>query len=726
MDKQPHNGKRHTNSAEQPKKNNAYNWKKIILFLMALLVVGILGVGCGLVAIGISGDKDVSDIHPPASSQILDMNGNLITNIHATENRTLVTLDKIPKNLQNAFIAVEDNRFYEHSGIDPRGIMRALYSNIVSGEVAEGGSTITQQLAKNAFLSQERTITRKIQEVFIAIRLEQQYTKDEILEMYLNQIYFGRGAYGVQAAAQTYFGKDVSQLNLSECAMLAGIPRSPNYYSPLNNLSAALERRSEVLDQMVKYNYITADTAARTKQEHLALVNPKEEEQNHTASYFIDYVTQEMIDKFGADAVYKEGLKIYVTLDMDMQKAAEQAVNNLLPTYYDDANGLKQPQGALVAIDPTTGYIKAMVGGRGTDQFNRATMAVRQPGSSFKPFTFATALEENMTPDTTVSNRPFKLGDWQPQNYDRTFSGMVTMRQTAINSLNVPTVRLAEKVSIDKVLTTAQNLGISTLVMNSAPGEPNDKNLAASIGGLTQGVTALDMAGAYSAFANHGIYTKPAAVVKVIDRKGKVIYENKPETKQAISERTATLLTSMLQDVIARGTGTGAKINRPAAGKTGTTDNYQDAWFAGYTPNLVTVVWMGCDDNAQMPGITGGTVPAKIWQNFMNAALKNVPAKNFDGTNTSISNPVTSVETKEETADKRPERTREDRNNLPRRDNERREDNPDEMNREQMPEMPQEEPALPEERQYEQEFAEPEPQRQNTPAPSLQQGKGFN
>lgn len=427
------------------RKNNAYNWKKIILFLMALLVVGILGVGCGLVAIGISGDKDVSDIHPPASSQILDMNGNLITNIHATENRTLVTLDKIPKNLQNAFIAVEDNRFYEHSGIDPRGIMRALYSNIVSGEVAEGGSTITQQLAKNAFLSQERTITRKIQEVFIAIRLEQQYTKDEILEMYLNQIYFGRGAYGVQAAAQTYFGKDVSQLNLSECAMLAGIPRSPNYYSPLNNLSAALERRSEVLDQMVKYNYITADTAARTKQEHLALVNPKEEEQNHTASYFIDYVTQEMIDKFGADAVYKEGLKIYVTLDMDMQKAAEQAVNNLLPTYYDDANGLKQPQGALVAIDPTTGYIKAMVGGRGTDQFNRATMAVRQPGSSFKPFTFATALEENMTPDTTVSNRPFKLGDWQPQNYDRTFSGMVTMRQTAINSLNVPTVRLAEK-----------------------------------------------------------------------------------------------------------------------------------------------------------------------------------------------------------------------------------------------------------------------------------------
>lgn len=722
MDKQSHKDKQDTNSAEQPKKNKSYGWKKIIVSI--IVVIGILGVACELVAIGISEDKDVSDIHPPVSSQILDINGNLISNIHATENRTLVTLDKIPKNLQNAFIAVEDNRFYEHLGVDPFSILRALYSNIVSGEVVEGGSTITQQLAKNAFLSQERTMTRKIQELFIAIRLEQQYTKDEILEMYLNQIYFGRGAYGVQAAAQTYFGKDVSQLNLSECAMLAGIPRSPNYYSPLNNLDVALERRSEVLDQMVKYNYITADTANETKQEQLAL----EEEENHVASYFIDYVTQEMVDKFGADAVYKEGLKIYVTIDLNMQKTAEEAINNILPTYYNDTNGLKQPQGALVAIDPTNGYIKAMVGGRGTDQFNRATMAVRQPGSSFKPFTFATALEEDMTPDTKISNGPFKLGDWQPQNYGHTFGGMVTMRQTAINSLNIPTIRLAEKVSIDKVLSTAHNLGISTLVMDSAPGEPNDKNLAASIGGLTQGVTVLDMAGAYSAFANHGIYTKPVAVVKVIDSKGKVIYENKPETKQVISERTATLLTGMLQDVINRGTGTGANINRPAAGKTGTTDNYQDAWFAGYTPNLVTVVWMGCDDNSQLPDITGGTVPAEIWQNFMSVALKDIPPKNFDGSDTSVNNPVTIVETNNETtSEEQQERRGEDRNIQSRRDSEHKDE--DSTRREQKQEMPTDEPAQSNEptqsnEQYKQEIIEPE--RQNTPAPSLQQGKGFN
>lgn len=412
MNKQPFNEKKSTSNHTTDKKNKkkSFGFKKFFLALLTLFIVVFLGVGCGLVAIGLDGDKDVSDIHPPASSQILDMNGNLITNIHATENRTLVTLDKIPANLQNAFIAVEDNRFYEHNGIDPRGIFRAIYSNLTSGEVAEGGSTITQQLAKNAFLSQDRTFKRKIQEFFIALRLERQYTKEEILEMYLNQIYFGRGAYGVQAAAQTYFGKDVSQLDLSECAMLAGIPRSPNYYSPLNNLGAANERKAEVLDQMVKYGYIDSTTAAKTKAESLRLVNPKEQENDNTASYFIDYVTQEMIDKFGADAVYKEGLKIYVSIDMNMQKAAEQSVNSLLPTYYNDANGLTQPQGALVAIDPKTGYIKAMVGGRGTDQFNRAVLAVRQPGSAFKPFTFATALENKMTPDTTIEDKPFKIG----------------------------------------------------------------------------------------------------------------------------------------------------------------------------------------------------------------------------------------------------------------------------------------------------------------------------
>ena len=717
MDNKPAKDKRRAKSGQSAKTaGSSAKIKKLIFILIIVAAVTVLGVGCGLFAFGLDGDKDVSDIHPPASSQILDMNGNLITNIHATENRTIVTLDKIPPNLRNAFIAVEDNRFYDHNGIDIRGIFRAVYSNLVSGEVAEGGSTITQQLAKNAFLSQDRTIKRKIEEIFIAMRLEREYTKDEILEMYLNQIYFGRGAYGVEAAAQTYFGKDVSQLDLSECAMLAGIPRSPNYYSPLNNLAAANERKGEVLDQMVKYDYIDSATAAKTKAEPLRLVTPKEDEADTTASYFIDYVTQEMIDRFGADAVYKDGLKIYVSLDMNMQKAAEKALNETLPVYYADDSGLKQPQGALVAVEPSTGYIKAMVGGRGTDQFNRATMATRQPGSSFKPFTFAAALENKMTPDTTVEDKPFSLGGWKPQNYDRRFRGTVTMRQTAINSLNVPTIRFAENVGMDKVIQTAQSLGISTLVTDKD--KANDNNLAASIGGLTQGVTVLDMAGAYAAFANHGKYTKPTAIVKVVDRKGKVIYEHTPETKQAVSERTADLVTSMLQDVIKSGTGRGAAIGRPAAGKTGTTDNYQDAWFAGYTPDLAAVVWMGCDNNDVMPGITGGTTPASIWKSFMSAALTG-PAKNFDGSDTSISDSVSHVDTKEETVDKdspvqRSERRREE--TLPDRESNNAAEAP-------AREQPVEEPA------QESPVQEPSLPAEGTvpiPEPGIQQGKGLN
>lgn len=717
MDKQSLDDDKRTKK-HQDKKHKSSGIKKFFVTIIALFAVLVLGVGCGLFAVGIDADKDISNIQPPASSQILDVNGNVISNVHATENRTIVSLDKIPKNLRDAFVAVEDNRFYDHHGIDPIGIGRAIYSNLVSGGVAQGGSTITQQLAKNAFLTQDQTIARKVQEIFIAIRLEQKYTKDEILEMYLNQIYFGQGAYGVEAAAQTYFGKDVSQLDLSECAMLAGIPRSPNYYSPLNNLAAANERKAEVLDQMVKYNYIDQATANKTKAEALRLVNPKDLQKDNTGSYFIDYVTQEVIDKFGANAVYKEGLKIYTSIDVDMQKAAEQAVNNNLPKYYDDGNGLTQPQAALVAIDPATGYIKAMVGGRGTDQFNRATMAVRQPGSSFKPFTFATALENKMTPDTTVEDKPFKLGDWQPQNYDRTFRGTVTMRQTAINSLNVPTIRFAEDVGIDKVLATAENLGISTLVDDNS--QPNDKNLAASIGGLTRGVTALDMAGAYAAFANKGIYNKPTAIVKIVDRNGKVIYENQPEQKQAISERTATLLTDMLQDVITSGTGKAANINRPAAGKTGTTDNYQDAWFAGYTPQLATVVWMGCDDNREMPGITGGTTPAQIWQAFMKTALANVKPTNFDGSDTSVDNPVGSVESKKGSSNG--EATEEKRSH-----GHKSELDSEDRKIEELPRRDDNEPASEEHHRQNANVPPPavEP-RNDIPEPSIQQGKGLN
>ena len=610
-----------------PKKKSS-TFLKIFIGLIIFIIVMAVGVGIGFVTANLNVKADLSkDILPPASSHIYDSAGNEIAIIHATENRVPVKIEQIPVNLQNAFVAIEDNRFYEHKGVDPRGLLRAAYTNIISQEIAEGGSTITQQLAKNAYLTQDRTYKRKIQEIFLALQLEKQYTKQEILELYLNQIYFGQGAYGVQAAAKTYFGKNVEDLNLSECAMLAGIPKSPNYYSPFNNLNAAIARRDTVLNQMVTYGYINHNEASAARQAELVLAPPNVPEKHKDAMYFIEYVTQLLVDRYGADAVYKEGLKVYTTIDLDMQRMAESALLTYLPEYYTDANGIVQPQGAIVAVEPKTGYIRAMVGGRGTDQFNRATMAERQPGSAFKPFVFVAGLENGYTPDTVIEDSPITIAGWSPQNYSRRFSGNVTLRTVAIFSMNVPTVKIAQALGIDKAIYYAQEMGISTFVLT---GDPNDTNLAVSLGGLTRGVTPLEIASAYGTFANSGVHIPHTAITKVLDRNGNIIHEAIPEGRQVISPESAADLTSMLEDVIAKGTGKGAAIGRPAAGKTGTTSDYHDAWFVGYTPDLVASVWIGCDDNSELDGITGGDLPATIWSHFMQNALLNVPAHDFD------------------------------------------------------------------------------------------------
>lgn len=612
---------------QTPKKKSSMFFK-ILIGLIIFIVVMAAGVGIGFVTANMNVKADLSkDIVPPASSHIYDSAGNEIAIIHATENRVPVKIEQIPVNLQNAFVAIEDNRFYEHKGVDFRGLARAAYTNIVAQEIAEGGSTITQQLAKNAYLTQDRTYKRKIQEIFLALQLEKQYTKQEILELYLNQIYFGQGAYGVQAAAKTYFGKNVEDLNLSECAMLAGIPKSPNYYSPFNNLNAAILRRDTVLDQMAIHGYINRNEASAARMTELVLAPPNVAEKHKDAAYFIEYVTQLLVDRYGADAVYKDGLKVYTTIDLDMQKMAEEALLIYLPEYYTDANGIVQPQGAVVAIEPKTGYIRAMVGGRGTDQFNRATMAERQPGSAFKPFVFVAGLESGYTPDTVIEDSPITIGDWSPQNYSRRFSGNVTLRTVAIHSMNVPTVKIAQALGMDKAIYYAQEMGISTFVLD---GDPNDANLATSLGGLTRGVTPLEIASAYGTFANNGVYIPHIAITKVLDRNGNIIHEVIPEGRQVITPESAADLTSMLEDVIKKGTGKGAAIGRPAAGKTGTTSDYRDAWFVGYTPDLVASVWIGCDDNSELGGITGGDLPATIWSHFMQNALLNVPVHDFD------------------------------------------------------------------------------------------------
>lgn len=563
------------------------------------------------------------DLIQPAASQFFDAKGALLATTDSEEDRIPVSIDKIPQDLQNAFLAAEDIRFYQHSGIDFRGIARALITNIFGADM-QGGSTITQQLAKNAFLTQERTITRKIQEAFIAIQMEQKYTKREILEMYLNQIYFGQGAYGVESAALKYFGKHIQDLDLAQCAMLAGLPKSPNYYSPLDNPKAGTARQHVVIDQMLKYGFITAEQAKETKAEKL--VYNSTVDKKGSMDYFVEYCTQLLIEKFGPDAVFKQGLKVYTTLDQNMQNAAENAVQQI-PTYYTDDNKLKQPQVALVAIDPQTGFIKAMIGGRGTDKFNRAILAERQPGSAFKPFVYLAALDKGATPATIIDDKPLEFAkSWDPQNYDRRWHGKVSLRTALVYSYNIPAVLMANEVGPNTVIDYARKLGISTLVTNE---DVSDENLAMALGGLTRGVTPLEMASAYGVLANSGEYNTPIAIIKVVDRDGKVLLENKVKSKQVVNPKTVYTLVDILKEVMTRGTGGGANIPRTCAGKTGTTNDYKDAWFVGFTPDLSASVWIGDDNGEPLEQVTGGDIPASIWHDFMIEALADIPASNF-------------------------------------------------------------------------------------------------
>lgn len=600
-----------------------------IRVMAALVLVIIAGLMFGYIFAAYQSLPEVgNNMRPAVSSQVFDSQGKLITTLHSDQNRLPIDINKVPKNLQNAFIAAEDNRFYDHIGVDPIGILRAVVTNLTNRGIAQGGSTITQQLAKNAFLSQDQTLKRKIQEAILALELERKYSKKEILEMYMNQIYFGRGAYGIQTAAHTYFGKDVGDLTLAECAMIAGLPKSPNYYS--SSVNEATARKNVVVGQMEKYGYITPSQAEEAKKSSLDIKQKSTSNTTDETAYFIDYVTQEIAQKYGDDALYKDGLKIYTTLDTDKQHAAVQAMRHLLETHTDD-QGLTQPQGAIISIDPKTGHILAMVGGRGQDSFNRASMAVRQPGSAFKPFVYMTAMEHDMTPDTIMEDKKVEYGGWSPHNADNSYQGRMPLWKALALSVNTVAVQLADKVGPSNVIANAKKLGITTLVED---GSPNDDNLAsAALGGLTKGVTPLEMAAAYGAFANKGVYIKPTAIVKILDRNGNVLEDNSSDVQktQVMSEKTAYEMTSMLEGVITRGTGTAASIGRPAAGKTGTTDDNHDAWFIGYTPDIVTAVWVGDDTGSQSLGeIYGGTVPAQIWHDYMASAVSGTSADDFD------------------------------------------------------------------------------------------------
>ncbi len=559
------------------------------------------------------------------TSRLLDRNGRLITQLFAEQNRTDVSLADTPQTLRNAVVATEDMRFYQHSGVDPLGVARALWTDVTHGSAAQGGSTITQQYVKNAFTTDERTLKRKIMEAMLAYEVEQKYGKDKILQMYMNTIYFGHGAYGVETAAEVYFGKPVGKLDLAESATLAGLIKSPGRYSPHVNRVAAKARRHTVLTQMLEQGYVSqqAMAAADTEPFRLAPLKP----QATVAPYFVEYVKSALVEKFGADAVFRGGLTVRTTLDLTMQHAAEKAVASALSRKGD-------PSAALVAIDPASGEVRAMVGGSdfGTQQYNVAVQGHRQPGSAFKPFVLVAALEHGVSPEQTFESGPVALTPpdggtvWKVTGAGGNRSGPMRLRQATELSVNSVFAQLILQIGADKVAEKAQTMGITTLV-RTVP--------AIALGGLEDGVSPLDMASAYGTLADKGVHALPHGVIQVTDPAGHVLMQTATKGERAVSAKVAYLTTDMLKGVITRGTGTAAQIGRPAAGKTGTTQAYRDAWFVGYTPDLVASVWVGYPDaqkamtSVHGRKVTGGSFPAEIWASFMRSAVADTAANDF-------------------------------------------------------------------------------------------------
>jgi penicillin-binding protein 1A len=543
----------------------------------------------------------------PPNIAILAADGSLIANRGDTGGAA-VRLSELPPYLPKAFVAIEDRRFYSHFGIDPIGIARAVFRDVTGRGGMEGGSTLTQQLAKNLFLTQERTLSRKIQEAILALWLERKYSKDQILELYLNRVYFGSGAFGVEAAAQKYFGKSARQVTLSEAAVLAGLMKSPTRLAPNRNLTAANERAAQVITAMAEQGHITEAMAK------LALASPAQVVHDKSAgsiNYAADYVMDMLDDTVGA---IDEDIVVTTSLDPRMQAAAEHALTDEL-----NAKGDKYgvEQGALVALDPD-GAVKALVGGRNyaDSQFNRAVAAKRQPGSAFKPFVYLSALEKGLTPDTVREDAPITVKGWSPENYSREYFGPVTLTRALAMSLNTVAVRLGLEVGAKTVVRTAHRLGITSEL------EPN-----ASIALGTSAVTPLEMVAAYDSFANGGIGVQPHVIARVRTANGRLLYARKNANfGRVIDPQYVAMMNSMMEETLL--TGTARKAELPgwqAAGKTGTSQDWRDAWFVGYTSALTAGVWLGNDDNSPTKKTSGGNLPVEIWSRFMKAALDGVP-----------------------------------------------------------------------------------------------------
>ena len=642
---------------ENLNKNNKNITFLVIAFLMFIIVLWVF-------LADLPSIDYLETYSPSLTTKIYDINNELINELFI-EKRTIVPLSDIPVDMQNAVIASEDTSFFRHWGIDSTGIIRSLSENLLHGRTMQGGSTITMQLARGLFLSRKKTYVRKIREALLALKLEINYSKEEILELYLNQIFLGHDIYGVEAAARGYFGKHINELTLPELTMIAGLIPSPNRYSPFNDLNMAFKRRKHVLSRMRKEGFITE------KEENEANAVPirveSREKIRNQASYFLEWIRQQLEENYGSEAIYKGGLEVYTTLDLNMQKIAQQMLeinlNNFDGSKQEKAEELpegglvaeqkpKKVQGGLLAIDPKTGQVRALVGGRDfqESEFDRMRQAKRQPGSAFKPFIYIAAIENVYTPSNILVDSPAayyndvinwkllsnttNLSDldpaivkkldpekiWIPHNYDDIYDGSITLRDALVYSKNACAIKLLDKIRPITAAYYAEKMGITTYI---------EKTLSMALGASE--VLPIEITSAYCILANQGIKTKPYSIICVKDADGNILEENLPQEEEVLSPQSCYVLTHLLMEVCKYGTGKYTNLlRRPCAGKTGTTDECTDAWFIGFVPNLVCSVWVGYDDNTTLGDKqTGGVVAAPIWTDFMKAALANTPVLNF-------------------------------------------------------------------------------------------------
>ncbi len=610
------------------------------LIFAAIALVLIIGIAAIITLIYVNSLPTLEELSPSPvaqTSKVYDLNGNLITEFHAEENREIIPFSHMSKNIIDAIVSIEDKRFYEHQGVDYIRIVGAAITDIKTGELAEGASTITQQVVKNIYFSPEKTWRRKINEALIAIQLERNYTKDKLLEMYLNTIYFGTGTYGIEKASEIYFGKDAADLSIPEAALLAGMVQAPEVYSPFNNIESAKYRRDHVLKMMYEQGFIdpgqymgSLAEPIKINKEGAAISGSLSA--NRLAPYFIDFVKQQLYDQqFNDYDVFKGGLRIYTTLDMDLQKKAEQAVKTVFP-------GDIAPSYSLICTDPDNGYIYALIGGKdyAESKFNIATDGRRQPGSVFKTLVLMESAIQNISAKNEYDpNGPITIDmpegpDWIVNNYGgQQFGEKMSIADATVSSVNIVYAQLIMDIGAENVEALCNKMDIFDI----------GSNPAIALGGLETGITPLDISKVFSTLASGGIYHKPVTILKITDAPGNVLYQYNPDeadnSKRILEEPVSYYITRILRKVIEAGTGRGADIGRPAAGKTGTTSDYKDAWFAGYTPELVTIVWMGNSESSEpmepIDGrvVVGGTYPADIWREFMALALQDRPVMEF-------------------------------------------------------------------------------------------------